>query len=65
MTPPNVTTDETRALKAWYLLELEAMQDELRQLRCLQHQDRTLLLELSELVRHVTGWSVDPSITIQ
>ena len=55
MMPPNTTTDETRALKAWYLAELQELQDEIRQLRCLQQHDRTLLLELTELVSHVTG----------
>jgi hypothetical protein len=65
MTPPECTTAETRALKAWYLSELEEMQDELRELRRLQHEDRVLLLELSDLVRHTTGVSVNPRTMLQ
>jgi hypothetical protein len=64
-TLPNVTTDETRALKAWYLAELRKLRDEVRELRHLQDQDRTLLLELVEAVRFVTGANVDPGVTLQ
>jgi hypothetical protein len=55
MTPPECRTPEGIALRNWYANELRDMADEVAQLRLLQHQDRRLLLELTELVRHISG----------
>jgi hypothetical protein len=64
--PPDFTTDEGARLRAsaWYLNDqIVALQNEVSELRCNQHHDRKLLIELRDLVRLLVG--VDPSVTLQ